>query len=128
MSDLAREFSPIGRREEASCAGSRRKSIESFAWPSRQFTARCGVSTRSASIDQLARLIDGADLAPHTSNQAGRNRGTHLGMIEVKEPFSSTRSESSPGLERPLRVVARGIGQKTNSSNLPHGEGEPRPC
>lgn len=52
------------------------------------------------------------DPAPHTSDHAGRNRGMFPGMIDVKEPSSSTRSESSPGLERTLRVVNRGIGQE----------------
>lgn len=63
-----------------------RAAIESFAWPLRSVTASFGVATRIPSIENLARLVDEADLALYASKRAGRNRVTHLGLINGGGP------------------------------------------
>jgi diguanylate cyclase (GGDEF)-like protein len=74
-----------------------RAAIESFAWPLRPVTASFGVATRTPSIENLARLVEEADLALYASKRAGRNRVTHLGLINGGGP-------SVLGEDRPDRV------------------------
>ena len=59
-----------------------RDAIESFAWPLRPVTASFGVATRTPAIGGLAMLVDGADRALYDSKRGGRNRVTHLEMID----------------------------------------------
>jgi diguanylate cyclase (GGDEF)-like protein len=71
-----------------------RRAIESFAWPLRRVTASFGVATRTPSIEDLAGLVDGADRALYASKNGGRNRVTHLEMIEPDELSPSTPERS----------------------------------
>jgi diguanylate cyclase (GGDEF)-like protein len=71
-----------------------RRAIESFAWPLRRVTASFGVATRALSIEDLAGLVDGADRALYASKNGGRNRVTHLEMIEANELLPSTPERS----------------------------------
>jgi len=73
-----------------------RDAIESFAWPLRPVTASFGVATHTPSIEDLAGLVDGADRALYASKNGGRNRVTHLEMINENELSSCGDLEPSP--------------------------------
>jgi PleD family two-component response regulator len=73
-----------------------RAAIESFAWPLRPVTASFGVATRTPAIEDLAGLVDGADRALYASKNDGRNRVTHLEMIDGNRLSTSGRPEPSP--------------------------------
>ena len=59
-----------------------RDAIESFAWPLRPVTASFGVATQTPTIEDSAMLVNGADRALYVSKGGGRNRVTHLEMID----------------------------------------------
>ncbi len=104
------EFAIVLRDADASAAvrhaERQRDAIESFAWPLRPVTASFGVATRTPSIDDLARLVDGADRALYASKNRGRNRVTHLQMIAENELSARVALDSFPKRPWPLRVRA----------------------
>ncbi|MHB1562336.1 MAG: GGDEF domain-containing protein [Isosphaeraceae bacterium] len=67
-----------------------RRAIESFAWPLRPVTASFGVATRTPPIANFGSLVNGADRALYASKNGGRNRVTHLEMIDDGRPTSNT--------------------------------------
>ena len=82
-----------------------RVAIESFGWPLRPVTASFGVATRTASIGDLATLVEEADRALYASKRSGRNRVTHLGLIDDggRPPSAMARRPSAAGT--PSRTV-----------------------
>jgi diguanylate cyclase (GGDEF)-like protein len=64
------------------CAERLRVAIESFAWPLRPVTASFGVATRIPPIGDLATLVEEADRALYASKRSGRNRVTHVELLE----------------------------------------------
>jgi diguanylate cyclase (GGDEF)-like protein len=101
-----------------------RSAIESFAWPLRPVTASFGVATRCLSIEDLAGLVNGADRALYASKNCGRNRVTHLAMIDEYE--LSTRGPLEPSPYRACLSFAesRGLVHQTDvpSSHGPVGD------
>jgi diguanylate cyclase (GGDEF)-like protein len=73
-----------------------RGAIESFAWPLRPVTASFGVATRTPSIADVAGLVHGADRALYASKYAGRNRVTHLDLIDDVKLWVCRAAETLP--------------------------------
>jgi diguanylate cyclase (GGDEF)-like protein len=95
-----------------------REAIASFAWPLRPVTASFGVVTRTPSIADMTMLMHGADRALYVSKRGGRNRVTHVEMIDDQEPlnFQDPRVVAPPGTGRPAWSFA-GFVSETNPSS-----------
>ncbi len=95
-----------------------REAIASFPWPLRPVTASFGVATRTPSIADIALLMEGADRALYVSKRSGRNRATHVEMIDVTETliFPDPGILPSTGTERPPWSVAGFVSETNHSS------------
>ncbi len=99
-----------------------RHAIESFAWPFRPVTASFGVATRTPSIEDPARLVDGADRALYASKHSGRNLVTHLETIDENDLPTCTGLEPSRyrgNWPCPYRLGLPHGGQRSESSQRP---------
>jgi diguanylate cyclase (GGDEF)-like protein len=102
-----------------------RQAIESFAWPLRPVTASFGVATRIPSIEDLAGLVDGADRALYASKNGGRNRVTHLEMIDAGHLSSSAAPGPAPDRVRLLWANHHGILRGEQRSEPFQSQGRP---
>jgi diguanylate cyclase (GGDEF)-like protein len=103
-----------------------RQAIESFAWPLRPVTASFGVATRVPSIEDLAGLVDGADRALYASKNGGRNRVTHLEMIDEGHLATSGMPGPAPDRVRVLWANHHGVVRRDQRSEPFQPQGRPR--
>ncbi len=95
-----------------------REAIASFAWPLRPITASFGVATRTASIEGMAMLVEGADRALYFSKRGGRNRVTHVEMIDDQDflNFHDPRVVAPPETGHAAWSIAEFVSEPDHSS------------